>query len=153
MMMILLHRLSAKSILYASSSFAFVILAIVTCAGPLNMVPPRHARTRQSAPPAAEGPASSPHDIADTWQGTLHAGQDLRTVVKITKDDKGAYKGVFYSIDQGGQPINLDCVTLTGPDVKFTLKLFGLTYEGKLSADGKTIDGSSSQGGSSFHWC
>jgi len=24
-------------------------------------------------------------DIADTWQGTLHAGKDLRTVLKITK--------------------------------------------------------------------
>ena len=30
------------------------------------------------------------------------------------------------------------------------LKLFNLTYEGKLSADGKTIDGTSSQGGSSL---
>lgn len=40
----------------------------------------------QSAEPA------SPHDIADTWQGTLHAGRDLRTVVKITKGDNGGYK-------------------------------------------------------------
>jgi phosphodiesterase/alkaline phosphatase D-like protein len=40
--------------------------------------------------------------IADTWQGTLHAGQDLRTVVKISKADDGGYKAVFFSIDQGG---------------------------------------------------
>ncbi len=26
-------------------------------------------------------------NIADTWQGTLHAGRDLRTVVKISKAD------------------------------------------------------------------
>ncbi len=97
---------------------------------------------------AQDAPQPSSHDIADTWQGTLHAGKDLRTVVKIAKDDKGGYKGVFYSIDQGAQPINLDSVTLQGSDVKFTLKLFGLTYEGKLSADGKTIDGTSTQGSS-----
>jgi hypothetical protein len=37
----------------------------------------------------AQNAPASPHDIADTWQGTLHAGRDLRTVIKISKDDKG----------------------------------------------------------------
>ena len=54
--------------------------------------------TRVRAQAKAETPAFT---IADTWQGTLHAGRDLRTVVKITKDDGGGYKAVFYSIDQG----------------------------------------------------
>jgi uncharacterized protein (TIGR03435 family) len=90
--------------------------------------------------------AANPHDLADTLQGTLHAGRDLRTVIKIAKDEKGGYKGVFYSIDQGAQPLNLDSVTLQGSDVKFSLKLVGGTFEGKLSADGKTIDGNWSQG-------
>jgi uncharacterized protein (TIGR03435 family) len=102
----------------------------------------------QAAAPAT--PPASPHDIADTWQGTLHAGQDLRTVIKISKGDNGGYKGVFYSLDQGAQPLNLDSVTMQGSDFKFTLKLAGLTYEGKLSPDGKTIDGSSTQGGGSL---
>ena len=85
-----------------------------------------------------------------TWQGTLHAGQDLRTVVKITKDDKGVYQGMFYSIDQGAQGFALDSVTLQGADVKLSLKIFNLTYTGKLSADRNTIDGQSSQGGGSL---
>ena len=131
-------------VLFAFCSFASLILAFATCAGHLNTV---HA---QASPAPAQTAPASPHDIADTWQGTLHAGQDLRTIVKITKDDKGAYKGVFYSIDQGGQGFNLDTVVLNGQDVKFTLKLFNLTYTGKLSSDGKTIDGSSSQGGGSL---
>lgn len=133
-----------QSVLLASYCFASVLLALATCAGHLATV---HAQASAAPAQAAQ---VSPHDIADTWQGTLHAGQDLRTIVKITKDDKGAYKGVFYSLDQGGQPINLDSVTLNGQDVKFVLKLAGLTYEGKLSADGKTIDGTSSQGGGSL---
>ncbi len=136
--------------LVATCSFAVIVFALVTCAGHLNAV---HAQaspaTAQASPAPAQAAPASPRDLADTWQGTLHGGQDLRTIVKITKDDKGAYKGTFYSIDQGAQGFNLDSVTLTGQDVKLTLKLFGLTYEGKLSSDGKTIDGSSSQGGGS----
>ncbi len=43
------------------------------------------------------------NSIVDTWQGTLHAGQqNLRTVLKISKDDKGALQLAFYSIDQEG---------------------------------------------------
>src|SRR5579863_908439 len=143
-MMIPVASYLRKMILFASNSLAFFIFALIMCASHLNVI---HA---QSAPAAAQATPASPHDIADTWQGTLHAGQDLRTIVKITKDDKGSYKGTFYSIDQGGQGFNLDSVALNGQDVKFVLKLAGLTYEGKLSADGKTIDGASSQGGGSL---
>jgi uncharacterized protein (TIGR03435 family) len=108
-------------------------------------------RVNAQAPAAPSGAAAqtapaSPHDLVGTWQGTLHAGQDLRTVVKVTKDDKGGYKGVFYTLDQSPNPFNLDSVTLQGSDVKFELKMFGVTYEGKLSPDGKTIDGNSHQG-------
>ena len=130
-----------QMVLFASCSFASVILALITCAGHLNAV---YAQTAPAT--AAQVTPASPHDIADTWQGTLHAGQDLRIIVKTTKDDKGGYKGDFYSIDQGGQPLNLDSVTLSGQDVKMTLKLIGGGFQGKLSADGKTIDGNWSQG-------
>jgi hypothetical protein len=94
----------------------------------------------------AQAAPASAHDIADTWQGTLHVGRDLRTIVKITKNDKGAYEGNFYSIDQGSQPFKLDSVTVNGSDVKMDLKLIGVVFTGKLSADGKTIDGNWSQG-------
>lgn len=89
---------------------------------------------------------SATNNIADTWQGTLHAGQDLRTVVKISKADRGGYKAVFYSIDQGGAPIPVTKITLEGTTVKMSLTAIGGTYEGKLSADGKTITGNWSQG-------
>jgi uncharacterized protein (TIGR03435 family) len=100
---------------------------------------------------AAESRAQSPADnkvqsIADTWQGTLHAGQDLRTVVKITKADPGGYKAVFYSIDQGGDGLPVTKITVDGTTVKMTLTMISGTYEGKLSPDGKTITGTWSQG-------
>ncbi|HEY3990119.1 MAG TPA: M56 family metallopeptidase [Acidobacteriaceae bacterium] len=91
--------------------------------------------------------ASATQSIADTWQGTLHAGRDLRTVVKITKaDDGGGYKAVFYSIDQGGTPLPVTSVTLQGSTVKMSLNFIGGSYVGKLSPDGKTIVGTWSQG-------
>jgi uncharacterized protein (TIGR03435 family) len=83
--------------------------------------------------------------IADSWQGTLHAGRDLRTVVKITKDSSG-YKAVFYSIDQGGDGLPVTKITLDGTTVKMSLTMIGGSYDGKLSPDGKTIVGTWSQG-------
>jgi hypothetical protein len=94
----------------------------------------------------AQNAPASPHDIADTWQGTLHVGRDLRTVIKISKDDKGGYKGTLYSVDQEGASLPLDSVTLQGSDVKYSIKPIDGTFEGRLSADGKTIDGSWKQG-------
>jgi uncharacterized protein (TIGR03435 family) len=99
--------------------------------------------THVRAQAKAEDQAKS---IAYTWQGTLHAGRDLRTVVKISKADDGGYKAVFYSIDQGGDGIPVTTITLDGTTVKMSLKMIGGTYEGKLSSDGKTITGTWSQG-------
>ena len=101
------------------------------------------ADTQARAQAAAENPTQN---IADTWQGTLHAGKDLRTVVKISKADGSGYKAVFYSIDQGGSPLPVTKITLEGTTVKMSLTAIGGTYEGKLSADGKTITGNWSQG-------
>ncbi len=95
----------------------------------------------------AQSTSGSPgKDIADTWQGTLSAGKDLRIVVKISKADGGGYKASFYSIDQTGDPIPVTKLTLDGTTVKMSISAVGGSYEGKLSQDGKTITGNWSQG-------
>jgi uncharacterized protein (TIGR03435 family) len=100
---------------------------------------------------AAQSRAQSPTDnktqsIADTWQGTLHAGRDLRIVMKISKADDGGYKAFTYSIDQGGDGIPVSKITLEGSTVKMSVPAIGGSYEGKLSGDGKTITGTWTQG-------
>jgi uncharacterized protein (TIGR03435 family) len=90
-------------------------------------------------------PAQEKPDITGNWQGTLQAGQALRTIVQVTRTDKG-YAGKFFSIDQGGQA-PLTTVTLEGSTFKYTLDQASLSYVGTLSADGNTITGTSTQGG------
>jgi uncharacterized protein (TIGR03435 family) len=96
----------------------------------------------KTATPAATG------GIVGTWQGTLHApgGHDLRTVLKITKDDKGALHGMFYSIDQSGQGIPTSSITFDNDTLKYGIDFISLKYEGKMTADGNSISGTSTQG-------
>ena len=85
-------------------------------------------------------------DITGTWQGTLKADRDLRTVLKISKADSGGLKAVLYSIDQGGQGIPASSITLDGANVKMSIEMVDGKYEGKLSADGSLITGTWTQG-------
>ena len=85
-------------------------------------------------------------DITGIWQGTLEVGKGLRTVVKITKDD-GKLKAVMYSIDQGGQPIGVNVISVDGSSVNFAIKALDVTYAGTLSPEGNNIAGSATQNG------
>ena len=117
-------------------------LAIALVFGPIHI-----NQIQAQVPAPAQAPAANPaQGLADTWQGTLHAGRDLRIVVKISKADGGGYKAVFYSIDQGGDGLPVSKMTVDGNTVKMTLPVISGTYDGKLSADGKTITGTWSPG-------
>jgi uncharacterized protein (TIGR03435 family) len=129
------RNLSRSRMKFSSLAVAFAMtLTIVLCL--VNCSP-------ISAQAAAPNPAQ---DITGTWQGTLHAGQNLRIVLKISKAAGGGYKAENYSIDQGGQPIPVDKITLDGSTFKMSVKVINGSYEGKLSADGKSITGNWTQG-------
>lgn len=81
---------------------------------------------------------SAIEDIAGTWQGPL---DDLRVVCKISKGADGKYTAVMYSIDQGADPVPVSSVTLQGDRLEMTVAAAHGSYQGKLSADGKTISG------------
>jgi uncharacterized protein (TIGR03435 family) len=95
--------------------------------------------------------SSTPDDassLAAIWQGTLHAGQDLRVVFVISKSDKG-YTAVFHSIDQG-LDIPAAAIRVNGAAVDMTVLADRATYDGKLSADGNTMTGTWVQPPNSF---
>jgi hypothetical protein len=79
----------------AARKFDF-LLRLLLCIGIMATVHTTHLRA-QAKP---ENPAQN---IADTWQGTLHAGRDLRTVVKISKADAKAPDDVIV-IDHAEKP-------------------------------------------------
>jgi uncharacterized protein (TIGR03435 family) len=88
--------------------------------------------------------------LTGTWQGALKAPQapngELRIVLKISTTEADKLGAMFYSIDQGGQPFTATSVTANGSNLKMTVAPLNGSYEGKLSADGKTITGTWSQG-------
>ncbi len=110
----------------------------------------------QAATSAAQGaaqattPAVPPtaQDIVGTWQGTLHLpnGSDLRIVNKVTRDDKGQLKVVDFSIDQGWQGMAASSASFQDGVFKYAIASINGSYEGKTSADGKTITGAWAQG-------
>jgi uncharacterized protein (TIGR03435 family) len=94
---------------------------------------------------AAQGP-----NLIGNWQGTLQAGaQTLRLVFVITNGEGGRPAATMYSIDQGSAGIAAS-VTLQGSAIRFSAPALGVTFDGKLSADGNTIAGTFVQGGGSL---
>jgi uncharacterized protein (TIGR03435 family) len=102
------------------------------------------------SPGQAQTPPAGKIGIAGTWQGTLDTpdGHELRLVLKIAKGDKGGLNGTMYSLDQNGRPIAGDEVRFEGGTLRFVNKFLGMSYEGKISADGNSISGTMTQNGS-----
>jgi uncharacterized protein (TIGR03435 family) len=117
--------------------------ALVAVVLPLSfgMVRPVHA---QSA-------AKPNHSIVDTWQGTLHVpNHDLRTVLKIKDTPAGKLTAMFYSIDQTGRGIEPSSISFKDGVLQYAIDFIDLKYTGKMSADGNSISGTSTQGGHSL---
>ena len=97
--------------------------------------------------------------ITGTWQGTLPiaatgqgsgpANGSPRVVFTIEKNSDGSFHGGMTLIDRGTS-VPFTSVTLSAPDVTFVQSVAGLNYRGKLSADGKSITGTWTQGNQSL---
>lgn len=82
--------------------------------------------------------------LEGTWQGTLPQNAEIRLAFKIDRNGN-TYDGRFYNLANGRQS-NLGAVTLQGNIVKIVIPGNGMTYEGKVEADGNSITGNLIQG-------
>ncbi|HEV2400911.1 MAG TPA: alpha/beta fold hydrolase [Candidatus Sulfotelmatobacter sp.] len=102
---------------------------------------------RATAPIKTEHKPAKPSDIDGTWMGTLDAGaMKLRVVFHIVNTEDGLI-ATMDSPDQGTKGIPTSSVTRTGDSLKIEAKGINGSYEGKISPDLSTIDGTWTQNG------
>jgi uncharacterized protein (TIGR03435 family) len=90
--------------------------------------------------------AQSTQNLAGQWQGTINPGKELRLVFVLTANAAGGgYTASMHSIDQGGQGIAATVVA-QGNSVRLAVAPAGITFEGKVAADGNSIAGTFTQG-------
>ena len=101
--------------------------------------------------PICFGNALLAQSFPGTWQGALKVPQapngELRIVVKISTTPADKLAADFYSIDQRSPAIPATSVSGNGNALKMTIERLNGTYEGRMSADGKTINGTWTQQG------
>ena len=99
------------------------------------------AIARQSTPPP------SGH-----WVGTLEAGASLGVEVDLARQGANGWRGTLSVPAQGQKGVPLSDVTVKNTSVEFAIKggMGDPRFKGELSADGKTITGTFSQGGGSL---
>jgi uncharacterized protein len=97
-----------------------------------------------AAPLAAQG------SLIGIWVGSLKIQAQSLTLVFTVAEEKGKLGATLDSPDQGAKGIPCSSVSLEGADVRIESALIKGTYTGRLSPDGKKIEGSWAQGGANF---
>jgi len=98
---------------------------------------------------AAAAPAkpAKPSDIDGAWAGSLEAGgTKLRVIFHITNTADGL-TATLDSPDQGAKGIPASAVTRNGSSLQIEVKVINGMYDGKISSDLATIEGTWTQGG------
>ena len=92
-------------------------------------------------------PAAQPSAVDGIWLGTISAGGQTLRVQLIAKSDAGGKEYCSAdSLDQGAMGLECEKVVFTAPDFAFDVPSVKGHWEGKLSADGKVLDGTWTQG-------
>lgn len=109
-------------------------IALVSCL----LVPALYAQLEPAPRPAAM--------LEGDWLGNLAApGANLRLAIHLKQAD-GRWTGTFDSLDQGAMAMRLSAVTWSGDRLSFELRAAGGRFEGRLAADGQSIQGTWTQG-------
>ena len=91
--------------------------------------------------------------FAGIWDGALEipgAGVALRMRLRVTVDDDGGLAATFFSVDQGNAAVPVEEVEVDGASVSMSMATVGGAFEGVLSEDGTTIEGTFTQMGAAL---
>ena len=93
--------------------------------------------------------AAGAQNLAGDWLGTLSVGAvNLRLVLRITAGPDGGLSATLDSIDQGAKGIPVSSIAVKDTTLTLALPAINGSYQGRINADGDTIDGTWTQGGS-----
>jgi hypothetical protein len=102
---------------------------------------------RQTAPIKTGHKPAAPSDIDGAWMGLLDTGAlKLRIVFHISNTEDGLI-ATWDSPDQGAKGLPVTAVARTGSSLALEMKASAAKFEGTISQDLMSIDGSFSQGG------
>lgn len=96
------------------------------------------------APVAAGAAPAGQASLVGDWKGVLM--DQLHLVLHITAGKDGALGATLDSLDQNANGIPINSITLKDGKLSMTVDTVHGTYEGTVSNDGNTIDGTWSQG-------
>jgi uncharacterized protein len=121
-------------------------VTILSCAGTAIGAP-----QTPSVPSAPQEARTTTQGIEGTWVGTLQAGDAaLHLVLHVSRQSGGSLKAALDSLDQGVYGIEASSLKQSTNAVSFEVASVNASYEGKVSTDHHTIEGTWSQGGASL---
>src|SRR5690348_6726362 len=96
---------------------------------------------------AGSSAALCAQEVAGDWQGSLHAGGGvLRLLFHFRSAPDGALAAKFDSLDQDAPGISVSSIAFQDGRLTLASKEVDGAFEGRLSADGDTIEGTWMQG-------
>ncbi len=96
-------------------------------------------------------PQRSPSTLEGHWTGSLPAGEAvLHLVLHVSKTPDGSFKATIDSLDQGVYGIEVTSFTQKDSSLHFNVSSVGASYEGRIAADHRSIEGDWTQGSASL---
>jgi uncharacterized protein len=101
---------------------------------------------QQAAPSRAQAPS-----LEGTYSGTLQAGDaQLHIALHLSRNPQGALHATLDSLENGVFAVEATSVSLDSGTLKFEIRPVRVSFEGRVSLDRTSIDGTWSQGGASL---
>ena len=92
-------------------------------------------------------PQRSPSTLEGHWTGSLQAGEAvLHLVLHVSKAEDGSLIATIDSLDQGVYGIEVTSPTQKASTLHFNVASVGASYDGRIAADHRTIEGGWTQG-------